>query len=309
MQENKTRTPNKSGRDGIPPAMMVVILLTVLIAIVLTVVLLARDRSADEPTPEEPTTAVEPGSVTDEPTPDLPVFAGGSYATLPALTPETASIGEGIGSSYAALVNAETGEVLAGKQANERFSPASMTKVMTLLVICERIKESDLSGKVQLSADIYNYVHPSDKKNGYYGAGCWGASSSIGDEMTLKDALYGIGVSSHADCAVMAMHYLTDSEETFVDWMNEEAANMGLKNTHFDNIIGYESAENYIFASSKTLVCSPLRPRITGARSWMRLPGSSARMRSTIWSMLCCRISRPHWGQWGTPTRAQSRRR
>ena len=57
-------------------------------------------------------------------------------------------------------------------------------------------------------------------------------------------------------------------------------------------------------AASNSFWCSPFLPRTTGARIWIRLPAGSASTWSTIWSTVCCLISRPHTGQWGTPMRA-----
>ena len=67
---------------------------------------------------------------------------------LPHSTANTQTVSTQIASDYAALVNAQTGEIIAGKGADTRFSPASMTKIMTLLVACQRLTEQDLEQRV-----------------------------------------------------------------------------------------------------------------------------------------------------------------
>lgn len=241
MSNSRNRTS-----DRVPPAMMVVIVIVAVMAILL---LLGCVRMMLTPTPEgwTPSTEKEPGGESDQPATAKAVFEPVDQVMLPAATDKTVTLTSEILAEHAVLVDAETGEILAQKDADTRFSPASMTKVMTLIVLCERIKTSDLARKVTFTDAMKEYVKPSDKKNGYYGSGCYGLDPY--DEILLRDALYGIGVESDADCSILAMNYLTDSEEEFVGWMNEEAEKMGLKNTHFDNIIGYESPQNYTTAS------------------------------------------------------------
>jgi D-alanyl-D-alanine carboxypeptidase (penicillin-binding protein 5/6) len=145
-----------------------------------------------------------------------------------------------------------------------------MTKIMTLLVACQRLSEWDLSQNSTLTQEIHDYVRPST--GGYYESSChW---PDVGDGATVLDQLYGIGVESAADCSVMVACYIVgkspaESEAQFVQWMNEEAAAMGLTGTHFDNIIGYESEQNYSTPSDIAAILiraleSPLIAEILG---------------------------------------------
>ena len=77
----------------------------------------------------------------------------------------------------------------------------------------------------------------------------------------------------------------------------------------FETVRARTRAKPAFRASSRTFRCSPFFPRITGARMRKRVPSSRPITWSTIWSMVWRRISLPHLGQWGTPTRAHSRRR
>lgn len=176
-------------------------------------------------------TPTDPGAV---------LFTPGA-AVLPSGAGTAKSISD-ISSSYAVLVDASTGQILAGKNAETEFDPASLTKVMTLLVACQRLTAADLTQDLTYTEEIDRYLSLH-----YPGVGKkWDA---VGDGGDLKDILYGIGVASAADCTIMLVSYVCkastveESEKAFVDLMNAEAAKMGLKNTRFDNSIG-DSGEN-----------------------------------------------------------------
>lgn len=183
---------------------------------------------------------------TAEPTPSdsgTPLFTPGA-AVLPKRSANTKSI-SGINSNYAVLVDAQTGEILAGKDADARFSPASMTKVMTLIVACENLTEADLDRKLQYTQEIYDYT----SAGSYAGTKHYlGDSAYFGSFIKIRDLLYGIGVSSAADCTYMVCKQISGTEAAFVELMNQKAVKMGLNDTHFDNIIGYESDNNYTTA-------------------------------------------------------------
>lgn len=207
--------------------------------------------------PATPGTSSEDGAATSEQQPSgssVPVFSP-SVTVLPYTTTQTAQISD-ITSAYAVLVDAETGEILAAKEADTRFDMASITKIMTLLVACQHLTESDLDQRVDYNTTVRDYV----TSGGYQGASVhWSEDKYLGDRFTVRDLLYGIGVESAADCTVMTICYLVgkspeESEATFVNWMNMEAAAMGLEHTSFDNVIGYESEQNYSTASDLAAV-------------------------------------------------------
>ncbi len=205
---------------------------------ILSVVLLGA-FSAKEPSPAPPT--VTPPQNQDPPAVEDFLFTDTS--PLPALSGAGSTLTTELQSTYGILIDAETGEILAGKDANTRFSPASMTKVMTLIVACERLKPSDLSKTVTMTSEIYDYVRDGNYKNtSLYGF-------DVDDQTTVEALLFGIGIESSSDCSMMVVSYLGLTEAEFVELMNQKAAALELENTHFDNIIGYESPENYSTAA------------------------------------------------------------
>lgn len=197
--------------------------------------------SAGKPKPEKTETDQNGNSITPS-DPGAVLFVPGT-TVLPAAGSATKTI-SGIDSRYAVLVNAATGEIIAGKDADVRFSPASMTKVMTLLVACENLKTGDLSKVVYMTDAMREYVTTGNYENmEIYGF-------KAGQGARIEDLLYGIGVISAADCVMMIASYIcpaatpAESEAAFVSLMNAEAQAMGLTSTHFDNPVGYESDGN-----------------------------------------------------------------
>ena len=214
----------------------------------LLVVVLSRSFANSVPPSELPSETEEqtrPSQPDDEPTPQKPVFSQGAIPTRPAQSDTTKTLTTELDSRYAVLIDAESGEVIAQKGMNERFAPASMTKVMTLIVACEQLTEADLDRYVTMTEEILQYV----SSGGYKGTSR--ASFDVGDGVKIRDLLYGVGVQSFADCTMMLVcavcpaDTVEQSERTFVELMNRRATEMGLIDTHFDNTVGYESENNY----------------------------------------------------------------
>ncbi len=207
--------------------------------------------STDKPKPGQSETDGNGTSITPTDPGEI-IFTPGAV-TLPKSSSATKSI-SGIDSRYAVLVNAATGEILAGKDADVRFSPASMTKVMTLLVACENLKTGDLTQDLTNTEELHNYV-----RAGKY-RGLTVHWADVGDGADLLEQLYGIGVVSAADCVMMVATYIcqkatpAENEAAFVELMNAEVAKMGLQNTHFDNPVGYESENNYSTAADMAAI-------------------------------------------------------
>lgn len=127
----------------------------------------------------------------------------------------------------AILMEKETGETIYEKDANKRLFPASVTKIMTMLLIVEAIE----SGRIK--AD--DTVVASDRAASFGGSCIY---LEPGERMSVSEMLKCIAVVSANDCAVAMSEYICGSEEQFVRRMNERAEILGLKNTHFTNCTG-----------------------------------------------------------------------
>lgn len=136
--------------------------------------------------------------------------------------------------SSALLMEADTGKVMYNKNANEKLPPASMTKIMTLLLIMEALK----SGKISMDQK----VRVSD-----YAASMGGSQIFLeeGETMTVDELLRGIAIGSANDASVAMAEQLDGSEEAFVKHMNKKAKQLGLKHTHFENATGLPEKNHY----------------------------------------------------------------
>ncbi|MEI4800489.1 D-alanyl-D-alanine carboxypeptidase family protein [Bacillus sp. NPDC077411] len=160
--------------------------------------------------------------------------------------------------SSAIVIEQDTGKVLFEKSPNEKLPPASMTKIMTMLLIMEQIEK----GKLKLKDKVRTSEH----------AASMGGSQIFlepGEEMTVDEMLKGIAIASGNDASVAVAEHIAGSEEGFVDRMNKKAKDLGLKNTHFQNPTGLPAENHYSTAydmavMAKELMKYPLIRKYTG---------------------------------------------
>lgn len=140
-------------------------------------------------------------------------------------------------SSCAILVNADTDMIAAAKGAYDRISPASMTKVLTVLVAAEAIGEEDLDDTFTITREITDYVYVND---------CSAVGFGDGETVTVRDLFYGTILPSGADAAVGLAVYTAGSHEAFVEKMNEKLEELGLsESAHFTNCVGLYDEAHY----------------------------------------------------------------
>lgn len=143
----------------------------------------------------------------------------------------------------AILMERDTGTVLFDKNSHERLPPASMTKIMTMLLIMEAIDEGRLNWD--------DKVRTSER------AASMGGSQIFlepGEEMTVKDMMKGIAIVSGNDASVAMAEHLAGSEKEFVRLMNERAKELGLTNTLFANSNGLPAENHYSSAYDLALM-------------------------------------------------------
>ena len=137
-------------------------------------------------------------------------------------------------SKYAYLCYADNCSVLAEKNSEDRFYPASLTKIMTTLVLIENCE--DLDAEVTVSPNMYNTL---------YNSGASMAGFLPGEKVKFYDLLCGIMLPSGAEAAIAAAEYIAGNEDGLVELMNQKTAEMGLANTHFANITGLHDDYHY----------------------------------------------------------------
>lgn len=153
----------------------------------------------------------------------------------------------GLNAKSAILMEESTGNILYESNPDERLPIASVTKVMTMLLIMEAVD----SGKISLD----DMVTVSENAMSYGGSTMF---LETGEQLTVNDMLKGIAVASANDgCVAMAEH-LAGSESAFVDMMNEKAKELGMENTHFMNTNGLDEDDHYSSARDVAIMSREL---------------------------------------------------
>lgn len=150
-------------------------------------------------------------------------------------------------SKSAILIERDTGTVLYEKNKDEKYSPASMTKIMTMLLIMEAID----SGKIKMDEKV---------TTSEYAASMGGSQIFLepGEEMTVKELLLAMAIGSANDASVALAEKIAGSEEAFVEMMNDRTKELGLKNTHFKNTTGLPVEDHYSTANDMALMAKEL---------------------------------------------------
>ncbi len=144
---------------------------------------------------------------------------------------------EKVVSTHAILIDESTDTIVAAKGAKDRISPASMTKVLTVLVAAENITEEQLEDTFTMTLEITDYSYVND---------CSNVGFLDGEPVKVKDLFYGTILPSGGDAAVGLATYVAGSHEAFVDMMNEKLEELGIADTaHFTNCVGLYDENHY----------------------------------------------------------------
>ena len=153
----------------------------------------------------------------------------------------------GLNAKSAILMEESTGNILYESNPDERLPIASVTKVMTMLLIMEAVDSEKIS--------LDDMVTVSENAMSYGGSTMF---LETGEQLTVNDMLKGIAVASANDgCVAMAEH-LAGSESAFVDMMNEKAKELGMENTHFMNTNGLDEDDHYSSARDVAIMSREL---------------------------------------------------
>lgn len=147
----------------------------------------------------------------------------------------------------AIMIEESTGEIIFKKNADEKRAPASMTKMMSMLLIMENIENGNLSFDEEVTASE--------------NASSMGGSQiflKVGEKMTVEDLLKGIAIGSGNDATVAMAERIAGTEEEFVKLMNKRANELGLKNTNFKNATGLDTENHYSTAYDMAMIAKEL---------------------------------------------------
>lgn len=150
-----------------------------------------------------------------------------------------------ISAPSAILIESSTGQVIYELNATERRSPASITKIMTLLLTFEKLAE----GKISLEDEVITSAH----------AKSMGGSQVYleeGEIQTLDTMIKCIAIASGNDASVAVAEYIAGSEEAFVDMMNQKAQELGMVDTHFEDCCGLTNSDNHYTSAKDVAIMS-----------------------------------------------------
>ena len=179
-----------------------VFLLTVVVGIAVCKGGKSKDTGVVEHTAEVTATQVPTAEPTKEP-----------WSFEAVQTENTQKFGNSVVSSKGVLIDVDNKEILAAKGTKKQMYPASMTKILTVLVAAEHVTEEQLDDKVKITIDITDYCYSND---------CSAVGFAKNETVPVRDLFYGTILPSGADAAVALANYVAGSHEEFVKLMNEK---------------------------------------------------------------------------------------
>ncbi len=158
------------------------------------------------------------------------------------------------------LMDANTGQVLGEAGADERASPASLTKIMTVYAIAHEIKE----GNVKLDEQV------TISENAWRMGGSQ-MFIEVGKQVAVKDLLMGIIVQSGNDASVALAEHVSGTEEAFAELMNRHAARLGMRDSHFMDASGLDQPEHYTTARDVGILSAALIRDLPEIYAWFKI--------------------------------------
>lgn len=241
------KNTNRKGGAAIVAVLVMIIILAVSCALMVVTgrksikanesvtVRIPEGYSMEETTPEEDTTAEEEVPV------EVPEI---KPSMIPAISSDYQVINlKDATFSTAVLMDADSNELIAGLKYDKKIYPASLTKLMTLLVAVENI--DDMNAKYKFTdKDIDPLIDENASRAGYV----------AGDEATMEDLLYAAILPSGADGTLGLANAIAGSEKDFVKLMNDKAAELGLTDTNFVNASGLHDKQHYTTAQDMAVI-------------------------------------------------------
>lgn len=150
-----------------------------------------------------------------------------------------------LNSPNAILIRLKDHTILMEKNSEEKIYPASLTKMMTAVVAIENLP--DLKKEIKLTNSMFQ---------GLYGADASMAGFQPGEQVRALDLLYGALLPSGGECCIGLADQIAGSEQNFVKIMNQKAADLGMKNTHFENATGLQNENHYTTVKDLSILLS-----------------------------------------------------
>lgn len=172
-------------------------------------------------------------------------------------------------STYGILTNVTNHSIVATKNSKDRISPASMTKILTLLVAAENLTEEKLEENVTITIEDTDFAYAND---------CSSVGFAEDETVKVVDLLYGTILPSGGDAAYALSKYIAGSHEAFVDMMNEKLSELGVsESAHFTNCVGLYDDNHYCSAYDVAIIleaamANPLCRQVLSAHHYTTTP-------------------------------------
>lgn len=179
---------------------------------------------------------------------DIPLSGPSGFGSSHAVVPAGTNLNDSLfaDNTYAAiLVDNESGECLVAHNPHSRIYPASMTKLVTAMVVCDEIAKGNLSLDDEITIDHKIIFNESGVMASKLDAGC---------KITVRNLMYGLLMKSYNDYAVILAEHISGSVENFAVLMNQKANAIGATNSHFVNPHGLHDDEHYVTAYDMYLI-------------------------------------------------------
>ncbi len=184
-------------------------------------------------------TALNSGALSDKPAAE-PVI----YSAVETDSTDQFFDADKVFSKYGIMIDLTDNTILAQQNAHARMNPASMTKILTVLVAAEHI--SDLDDTFTITQEINDYVYSHGSSAAYF---------ENNETVTVRDLFYGTVLPSGGDAALGLAYYVAGSQEAFVELMNDKLEELGLSSsTHFTNCIGLYDENHYSTAYDMAMI-------------------------------------------------------
>ena len=169
-----------------------------------------------------------------------------SYSSLKIASNSSVSISsDKLNSPNVVLIRLKDHTILMQKNSEEKIYPASLTKMMTAIVVIEKLL--NLKQEIKLTNSTFQGLYEADASM---------AGFQPGEQVRAIDLLYGVMLPSGAECCIGLADQIAGSEQNFVKLMNQKAADLGMKNTHFENATGLQNENHYTTVKDLAILLS-----------------------------------------------------
>ena len=234
QQNNRPNRPKRRLKPWFKTVLAVIAIALVVFIIALSVSK-CSDGNVDTASDNQPTASWENVSTVNT--------APDTSLSRPKSADYTVTLGPEIESAHAILIDTTDNVILARRNADKVIYPASMTKVMTLLVVAENVK--DITATFTMTSKIIDPL---------YTQGLTLAGFHPNEEVKIIDMIYGMTLESGAEASVGLAVHISGSEEEFVKLMNKKAKELGLQNTNFTNVSGLHDKNHYTTCTDMAVI-------------------------------------------------------